>query len=37
MCALSHFDEHGDADRAIATAVDLGVVAEAASGDSAES
>ena len=35
MYALHHFDEHEDVDRALATAIDLGVVAEAASGGTA--
>ena len=31
--ALSHFDDHGDADRALATALDAGIVAAAATTD----
>jgi hypothetical protein len=30
MYALSHFDDHGDADRALANAIDAGIVAAAA-------
>jgi hypothetical protein len=33
--ALSHFDDHGDVDRALATAIDAGIVA-AAAGDGTE-
>lgn len=37
MYALSHFDEHGDVDRALATALDAGIVAAvASSGDRGE-
>lgn len=33
MYALSHFDDHGDADRALANGLDAGIVAAAASSD----
>lgn len=36
MYALSHFDDHEDVERAVATAIDLGVVAEVAKTDAAE-
>jgi len=33
MYGLSHWDEHGDVDRALATALDAGIVAAVASSD----
>jgi hypothetical protein len=33
MYALSHYDDHGDVDRALANAIDSGIVAEVASGE----